>query len=213
MKTLFPSYAHPSPELALDAETWLVVDRPGGRHRPEHALGRIDLDWGGRSLADVLADVDAWRADGAQGLFLDRAPASSAGVGPVALTLRLAARRGLHRVVLNPGVPTHPRYRDLGVRICTFEGPWSAYQGWTGQGGLPGDGHLVYGVPPDLLTAARRLMGRRGAGFGVATNARPDVDLHPDADPPAHVDLADAAFTDVAGASAGSSGSCTRSGS
>ena len=194
MKTLFPSYAHPSPGLPLDADTWLVVDRPGEPRTAQQCLGRIDLDLGGRSLADVLTDVDAWRADGVQGLYLDRAPASSAGVGPVALTVRLAARRGLHRVVLNPGVPTHPLYRDLGVRICTFEGPWSAYQGWSGSGGLPGDGHLVHGVPTALLTAARRLMGRRGAGFGLATDARPPV-------------------TEPAGASADSAGNCTTSGS
>lgn len=195
MKTLFPSYAHPAAELPLDPDTWLVLDNPDDRSARSRSLGRIDLDWGGRSLADVLTDVDSWRADGVAGLFLDRAPASSAGVGPVALTVRLAARRGLHRVVLNPGVPTHPLYRDLGVRICTFEGPWSAYQGWAGQGVLPGDGHLVHGVPTPLLTAARRLMGRRGAGFGLATDARPDV-------------------TDaVRGAAAGSAGSYRTSGS
>ena len=78
-------------------------------------------------------------------------------------------------MVLNPGVPTHPLYRDLGVRICTFEGPWSAYQSWDGDGVRPGDGHIVHGVPPALLTAARRLMGRRGAGFGLATDASPYV--------------------------------------
>jgi len=175
VKTLFPPYAFPSPELQLDADTWIIRDRPGDRRSLHQALGRIDLDWGGRSLADVLADVDSWRSDGAEGLFLDRAPASSGGVGPVALTVRLAARRGLHRIVLNPGVPTHPLYRDLGVRICTFEGPWRTYQGWDGEGGRPGDGHLVYGVPTALLTAARRLMGRRGAGFGLATDAGPDL--------------------------------------
>jgi hypothetical protein len=37
----------------------------------------------------------------------------------------------------------------------------------------PGDGHIVHGVPTPLLTAARRLMGRRGAGFGLATDASP----------------------------------------
>jgi spherulation-specific family 4 protein len=173
VKTLFPPYAHPSPELALDAETWIVRDLPGERRTLHQSLGRIDLDWGSRSLADVLADVDAWREDGVEGLFLDRAPAGSGGVGPVALTIRLAARRGLHRVVLNPGVPTHPLYRDLGVRICTFEGPWAAYQSWAGDGNRPGDGHLVHSVPTELLTAARRLMGRRGAGFGLATDASP----------------------------------------
>ncbi len=173
MKTLFPPYAPPAPDLALDNETWIIRDLPGERRTLHQSLGRIDLDWGSRSLADVLSDVDAWREDGAEGLFLDRAPAGSGGVGPVALTIRLAARRGLHRVVLNPGVPTHPLYRDLGVRICTFEGPWSAYQSWDGEGVRPGDGHIVHGVPTALLTAARRLMGRRGAGFGLATDASP----------------------------------------
>jgi hypothetical protein len=176
VKTLFPPYAHPSAGVVPDAETWLVLESPGGRRSAtDQVLGRVDLDWGGRSLADVLADVDLWRADGVEGLFLDRAPAGATGVGPVALTVRLAARRGLHRVVLNPGVPTHPLYRELGVRICTFDGPWSVYQTWDGDGVRPGDGHLVYGVPTTMLTAARRLMGRRGAGFGLATDATPYV--------------------------------------
>ena len=145
MKTLFPPYAQPSPDLRPDADTWVVQERPGPRRSGHQVLGRVDLDWGGRSLADVLADVDVWREDGAQGLFLDRAPAGSSGVGPVALTVRLAARRGLHRVVLNPGVPTHPLYRDLGVRICTFDGPWSAYQGWDGDGGQTAGGRFEQG--------------------------------------------------------------------
>jgi hypothetical protein len=175
VRTLFPPYAQPSPDLPADPDTWVVQERPGRRRSRHHVLGRVDLDWGGRSLADVLADVDAWREDGAEGVFLDRAPAGSGGVGPVALIVRLAARRGLHRVVLNPGVPTHPLYRDLGVQICTFDGAWSAYQGWAGDGVQPGDGHLVHGVPAEMLTAARRLMGRRGAGFGLATDASPYV--------------------------------------
>jgi hypothetical protein len=176
VRTLFPSYAHPAAGLVPDAETWFVLESPGEpRSAGTQVLGRVDLDWGGRSLADVLADVDSWREDGVEGLFLDRAPAGATGVGPVALTVRLAARRGLHRIVLNPGVPTHPLYRELGVRICTFDGPWSVYQGWDGDGARPGDGHLVYGVPTTMLTAARRLMGRRGAGFGLATNAAPYV--------------------------------------
>jgi hypothetical protein len=37
----------------------------------------------------------------------------------------------------------------------------------------------VYGVPAPLLTAARRLMGRRGAGFGLATDAGPRVSATP----------------------------------
>ena len=173
MRTLFPPYAHPATGLTADSDTWLILNRPGEPRSGHRVLGRIDLNGGNRSLADVLSDVDAWRADGVEGLFLDRAAAGSGGVGPVALTIRLAARRGLHRVVLNPGVPAHPLYRDLGVRICSFDGPWSAYQGWAGDGMRPGDGHIVHGVPTPMLTAARRLMGRRGAAFGLATDATP----------------------------------------
>jgi len=195
VKTLFPPYAQPSPGLLPDADTWFVQERPGLRRSTHRVLGRIDLDWGGRSLADVLADVDAWREEGAEGLFLDRAPAGSGGVGSVALTVRLAARRGLHRIVLNPGVPTHPLYRELGVRICTFDGSWARYQRWDGDGGRPGDGHLVHGVPTPLLTAARRLMGSRGAGFGLATDVGPAVSAP------------------AGGGAAGTAGSCRTSGS
>ena len=173
MKTLFPPYAHPHAELAPDADTWIVHDRPGAHRSVHQVLGRVDLDRGSRSLADVLAEVDVWRADGVAGLFLDRAPAGTSGVGPVALIIRLAARRGLHRVVLNRGGPADPLYRELGARICTFHGPWTDYRSWPGDGDQPGDGHIVHGVPTTLLTAARRLMGRRGAAFGLATNLTP----------------------------------------
>ena len=173
MKTLFPAYAHPAPGLDLDADTWIVRAAPEEHVAGRRALGRIDLDWGGRSLADVLTDVDRWCPAGVEGLFLDRAPAGATGVGAVALTVRLAARQGLPRVALNPGVPAHPLYRELDVRICTFDGPWTAYQTWDGDGAQVGDGHLVHGVPTALLAAARRLMGRRGAGFGLATDADP----------------------------------------
>src|SRR4029453_6558593 len=102
VKTLFPPYAHPSPELALDADTWIIQGRPGDAGSAHQVMGRVDMDWGGRSLADVLADVDAWREDGVQGLFLDRAPAGASGVGPVALTVRLPPRGGLPRGGLHP---------------------------------------------------------------------------------------------------------------
>jgi hypothetical protein len=200
VKTLFPPYAHPSPELRPDAETWVVRGQPGDGGSPHQALGRIDLDWGSRSLADVLSDVDAWHGEGVQGLFLDRAPASPGGVGPIALVVQLAARRGLRPAVLNPGVPTHPRYRDLGVRICTFDGSWEAYRGWDGEGVQPGDGHIVHGVPTALLTAARQLMARRGAGFGLVTDADPVTAPH-------------RSRAAASGDGAGNGDSCTTSGS
>lgn len=172
MRTLFPPWAHPAADTPIDQDTWLVLDDPdAAAEPPAPALGRVDLDLGTRPLADVLTDIDAWTALGVAGIFLDRAPINRYAVGPVALAVRVARRRGLHRIVLNPGMPTDPLYRDLEVRICTFEGTWAAYQRWNGEGARPGDGHLVHGVPTALLTAARHLLARRGAGFGVATDA------------------------------------------
>ncbi len=176
IRTLFPAWARHGSGTPLDDGAWLVLDDADacagpGADPSAPALGRVDLDHGARSLADVLTDIDSWTALGVPGLFLDRAPVNRYAVGPVALAVRVARRRGLDRIVLNPGAPTDPLYRDLDVRICTFEGTWAAYQRWSGGGARPGDGHLVYGVPTALLTAARHLLARRGAGFGVATDA------------------------------------------
>ncbi len=172
MRTLFPPYAYPAPGTAVDPDTTVVLAAPGNRAPVADAvaLGHVDLGFAGRSLADVLTDLDRWTEAPVAGLFLDRAPAGELGVGPVALALRVARRRGLHRLVLNPGVPVHRAYRDLGVAICTFDGSWQDYQRWAGDGARPGDGHLVHGVPFDQLTAARQLLACRGAGFGLATD-------------------------------------------
>lgn len=134
------------------------------------SLGRVDLGYGDRPLADVLDDVDAWSAHPVGGIFFDRAPADPPCLGAVVLAIRVARRAGLPHAVLNPGGPADPLYRALGARLCTFDGDWSAYQRWSGDGSLPGDGHLVYGVPPAQLPAARRLMTFRGAGFGLVTD-------------------------------------------
>lgn len=171
MRTLFPPWARPAPGTPWDDGAWLVLDRPDPAP-PGPALGRVDLDLGGRSLADVLTDVDAWSDQRVvAGIFLDHAPVNRYAVGPIGLVVRVARRRGLHRIVLNPGMATDPVYRRLDVRICSFEGTWASYQRWNGEGAHPGDGHLVHGVPTALLTAARHLLNRRGAGFGVATDA------------------------------------------
>ena len=103
------------------------------------------------------------------------APGDWAALAALAGRVRLAARRGLHRVVLNPGVPTHPLYRDLGVRICTFEGPWSAYRtlqvpAWARSGPRERFLHLVHSVPVRSLPAARRLVASRHAGAAYVTD-------------------------------------------
>jgi hypothetical protein len=173
MRTLLPPYAHPRPHADPDPDTTVVVDAPErtGELGAAATLGYVDLEFGARSLAEVLTEVDRWATYPVVGLFFDQAPTSAYAVGPVALALRVSRRRGLHRLVLNPGAPAHPLYRELGVAICTFEGSWLQYQRWTGEGTRPGDGHLVHGVPTAHLPAARHLLAWRQAGFGLATDA------------------------------------------
>jgi hypothetical protein len=66
-------------------------------------------------------------------------------------------------IVLNPGVPVDPVYRRLDATICTFEGSWAQYRRW--DGGIAGDGHLVYDVPAIQRDAAWALGVARRAGL------------------------------------------------
>jgi hypothetical protein len=135
-------------------------------------LAKINLEYGERPLADVLDAVERWAAQPHDGIFFDRAPGDLAGLGGVALAVRVARRAGFGAVVLNPGRPVDPAYRALGAAICVFDGDWADYQRWSGEGATAGDGHLVYGVPPAQAGTARKMMAWRGAGFGVVAETR-----------------------------------------
>ncbi|SDY55085.1 Spherulation-specific family 4 [Micromonospora pattaloongensis] len=203
MRTVLPLYVHP-----LDAPTaWQaerlgdvtvvvnVHDGPGKKPSAVYEvvlaqlaeggvplLGYVDLAYVSRPLADILEEIERWAAYRVNGIFFHAAPTSPFGLGPVSMAIRVARGFGLRDLILNPGEPTDPVYRDLDVPICTFEGSWQDYQRWPPKGSQPGDGHLVYGVPTDKVDAARRLMLLRHAGFGLAT----DLDLpHPYAGLPA----------------------------
>lgn len=136
-------------------------------------LGHVDLSFATRPLADLLSDLSRWAAGPATGVFLDQAPTSPFSIGPVAMAVRKARRAGLVRVVINPGTPTDPLYRELAATVCTFEGPWPDYQRWNGEGSHPGDGHLVHSVPPDSVPAAWEEVRTRRAGFGLVTDGAP----------------------------------------
>ncbi|MDG4823548.1 spherulation-specific family 4 protein [Asanoa sp. WMMD1127] len=189
---LVPLYVHPLEDpQAWDAEALAgatvvvnVHDGPG-LDGPDEAyaavtarlaeagvpmLGYVDLGHAARPIADIVADVEGWTAYPMSGVFLDQCPTEAEGVGKVALAVRVARRAGLFAGVLNPGAPTDPVFRDLGVPICVFEGAWDDYQEWTGEGSRPGDGHLIHSVPPWQLEHARRVMAWRGAGFGLVTD-------------------------------------------
>ena len=136
-------------------------------------LGRVDLGYGTRPLTEIIADIDRWAGYPVHGAFFDRAPATPYAVGTVARAAKAARRAGLAEVVLNPGVVPDAVYRELELPICVFEGTWLEYRHWAGDGGRPGDGHLVHDVPPWDLDQAAQLQIERGAGFGVVTDLGP----------------------------------------
>ena len=133
-------------------------------------LGHVSLGYATRPLVDLIGEITRWAVLPVTGIFLDHAPAGPYQVGPVALAGRVARRAGLGTLVLNPGVPVDPLYRRLDATLCTFEGSWTEYQEWLGEGTEPGDGHLVYGVPPTEWDAARDLAAVRGAGLSLITD-------------------------------------------
>jgi hypothetical protein len=214
---LLPLYAHP----AVEPAAWRAAAAGGGDltvvaagpHDHELAdavsrlakagvatLGRVDAAFATRPVADLLDEVEAWASCPVAGVFLDQAPTSPFCLGPVALAVRVARRAGLFTVVLNPGVPTDPLYRELGVPICTFEGAWGEYRRWSARGAVPGDGHLVHSVPVGAMPAARALLAERGAGWGLVTDRTPPT---PYAGLPSWLS---------GGGGAGSAGTRTRSG-
>jgi hypothetical protein len=199
MKILLPLYVHPLADPAAwaaaassDRDVTVVMkvqdghgrQPPGSDRDPVYAattdnlfaarvpmLGHVDLAYATRAVADIVDDVARWADYGVSGIFFDRAPTSPFSSGPVALAVRVARRAGVGgRVVINPGLPTDPVYRDLGAQIVVYEGTWDDYRRWNGHGSRPGDGHLVYGVPTGQLSAAEKMLDERGVGFGLATD-------------------------------------------
>jgi hypothetical protein len=131
------------------------------------ALGHVSLGYAVRPPAQVYAEIAGWSVLPVVGIFLDHAPAGQFQLGPVVHAVRAARRAGLRTVVLNPGVAVDAVYRRVEGTICTFDGSWLEYVALPAGRCLPGDGHLVYGVPD--LAAAREVAAARGAGLLLAT--------------------------------------------
>src|SRR4051794_2621527 len=128
-------------------------------------LGYVSLAFATRPVTELADEIARWARLGATGVFLDHAPAGPSHLGTLRLAHRASVRAGLRRVVFNTAGPADPHCRDLDATICTFEGSWGDYRRWDGYGSLRGDGHLVYGVPPEERGKALTLMRRRGAGL------------------------------------------------
>ena len=130
-------------------------------------LAYATLGFGARPATGLMPRFAAWARLGATGVFLDHVPAGPFHLGAVRLAQRLARAAGLTEVVFNPGRPVDPMCRELVGTFCTFHGSWRDYLAWDCAGGEAGDGHLVYGVPPESRKEAHDLARTRGAGLAL----------------------------------------------
>ncbi|MBB1254783.1 spherulation-specific family 4 protein [Streptomyces alkaliterrae] len=137
-------------------------------------LGYADTAYGARRHADVLAELDRYRAwYGTDGAFLDQAAGSTAELPEYARLAALARRRGVRTIVFNHG--THPEYgyTEHADLLVTFEGDWTSYltarsPHWTRRVPPGRLCHLVYGVPAGQADRVSALAEERGAGVCCA---------------------------------------------
>jgi hypothetical protein len=140
-----------------------------------HVLGYVPTTYGGRSLADVLADVRrylAWYE--VDGIFFDET-SSDAALLPYYRALSRQARGGAGRVVVfNPGVPPDAGYFDIADVVVTFEGTYAGYAGaieatpdWLRRIRPDRVAHLVYGA---TRAEALDAVADSAAGYVYATS-------------------------------------------
>lgn len=135
-------------------------------------IGYVPTSYGARPAADVQADADRYAAwYHVDGIFLDEAAHDGAHL-PYYRSLR-AGIRGL--LVINPGVPPDPGYRDAADVIVTYEGPYAGAAAhlepppWLPAGRAA---QLVYGAPE---AGARALVAAHRTGYlYVTSGALPD---------------------------------------
>jgi hypothetical protein len=152
-----PAYAHAV--AAARSAGWKVI-------------GYVPTSYGGRAPADVQADADRYAAwYHVDGIFLDEAAHDGAHVAYYR-SLR-AGIRGL--LVVNPGVPPDPGYRDAADVIVTYEGPYAGAAAharpppWLPAGRAA---QLVYGATE---AGARALVAAHRTGYlYVTSGALPD---------------------------------------
>lgn len=187
MTTLVPLYVHP----LVDPAAWQAVAAAGPsvtaiinvHNGPGEAIdeayldatellraarvpmiGYVDVGYLRRSEDEITGDLLAWHRYPVEGIFFDQVPADQSALAAVA---RLAVRAG-GVVVLNPGTRPHASYAPLADLICTFEGPWSAYQ-LLGEPDWSNAAHLIYGVPAEEFPDAHARLARL-AGSGLVSD-------------------------------------------
>ncbi|MDT0566556.1 spherulation-specific family 4 protein [Streptomyces sp. DSM 3412] len=189
-----PGYAHPlvaplewgeltRPGTPLHWAALDVSDGPGirpDRHCLEAAgrlrnagvqvLGRLDMTYGARAFAELVADarryLDWYLVDG---FLLDRCPTECGALAETGRTVTtLRALLGGGHIVLGHGSHPHPGYVETADQLVTFSGSWSDYRWsqvaeWTADHPPERFCHFVHGVPRGHLDEALRIARWQGA--------------------------------------------------
>ena len=141
-------------------------------------VGYVDVAYGRRPVAAVLADAAAWRSQwGVRSVMLDQVP-SAPRAGAWSLDVIDALRaQGAERVVTNPGTVPHPELLDAADATCVVEGgprthAAACFPAWLRAVDPARVWHLLHSCPAPLQPAALALAGRRGAGLAWATAGR-----------------------------------------
>ncbi|KAL2067221.1 hypothetical protein VTL71DRAFT_1645 [Oculimacula yallundae] len=129
-------------------------------------LGYVSVNWTGRDLADVFADINCYAAwpnhsnpnVAVQGIFFDETPSSLTDetwdyMSNMTAFAREALGPSKHHITFNPGVPVDRAFYDLADTINVFENEWAAYN-VSALNSTPSDllarsTYLIHDVPPD----------------------------------------------------------------
>lgn len=131
-------------------------------------LGYIDLDYGARTVEEVLDDAEAWRRRyGVTGVMLDRFPAGGPDDDASARALEAVSQLravGISQVAGNPGTVPDPATAEALDVVCEFEGTGSDYAALSGMlSPGPGRWHLVHGCTSAELVGVYEM----AVGLGV----------------------------------------------
>lgn len=162
-----------------------VDSGPGERLDPDYRealagvatplVGYVNVAYGRRSSAAVLADFGAWQERyGVHGVMLDQVPVAPAGQWRLELIDQLRAA-GAGLVVANPGCPVAAELVLRADVTCVAEMGWAAYQ----EHEAPDPGaeparvwHLIHSCPPRWQAEALARAAAGGAGWVWATAGR-----------------------------------------
>jgi hypothetical protein len=150
-------------------------------------VGYIHVQWGGRSIAAVKAEIDRWYRfyPGLDGIFVDEVAGSdcaSARAYYKVIHDYVKSRRSTATVIINPGTAVDACYLDAATIVVTFEGSFAKYQnewsyanrGWETPGNAHRIWHIIHTTTSAQWRTALDLSRARSAGKVYVTHLAAD---------------------------------------